>query len=74
VRKYSELFDAKLTLLISMVEIPEEIKRLSKTVEQLLSQPDKEKIILAHFDSKKGKFEEWFPKNPFKKPWYNSLF
>jgi hypothetical protein len=74
IRKYSELFDAKLSLLISLMEIPEEIKRLSKVVKQLLVQPDNERIILAHFDHRENKFVEWFPKNPFKKPWYKSLF
>ncbi|MGB3477926.1 MAG: hypothetical protein WBB67_02065 [bacterium] len=66
VRKYSELFGAKLTLLITTFEIPEEIKRLSKSVEQLLKQPDGEKIILAHYNHHNDEFKEWFPKDPFK--------
>ena len=66
VRKYSELFDARLTLLVTLEEIPEEIKRLSKVVKQLLSQPDGEKIIIAQFDPHRNDFREWYPKNPFK--------
>lgn len=65
IRKYSELFDARLSLLISLKDIPEEIKRLSKAVEQLLSQPDGEKIIIAQFSPHEKCFKEWFPKNPF---------
>jgi len=66
VRKYSELFDARLTLLITFREIPEEIKRLSRIVKPLLKQTDGEKIILARFNPEENEFKEWFPKNPFK--------
>lgn len=66
VRKYSELFDARMTILITFTEIPEEIKRLSKIVKQLLKQPDGERIILTRFSPEENEFREWFPKNPFK--------
>ncbi|MCL0050613.1 hypothetical protein M1N22_02015 [Dehalococcoidia bacterium] len=65
-RKYAELFNAKYVLLISTKEIPEEIKRLSKVVDSLLSGCyGYEKMTLVYFDAERGDFVEWFEKNPF---------
>lgn len=65
-RKYAELFSAKYALLVSTREIPEEIKRLSKVVYQLLSGGyGHEKMVLAYFNPVEGRFAEWFEKNPF---------
>ncbi len=66
-RKYAELFDAKYALLVSIEEIPEEIKRLSKTVHSLLSLPGYKHMTLVHFDDETKKFVEWFPENPLEK-------
>lgn len=64
-RKYRELFDAHYALLISNEEIPEEIKRLSKTVYTLLSLPAYKRLTLVHFNEATNSFQEWFEKNPF---------
>ena len=67
-RKYAELFNAKYALLISTKETPEEIKRLSKVIYQLLSGGyGYEKMTIVYFDTEKGNFVEWFEKNPFEK-------
>ncbi len=65
-RKYSELFDTWLALLITTKEIPEEIKRLSKINKQLLPKRDQSYTILAQFSLHNNDFMEWFPRNPFK--------
>ena len=65
-KKYAELFAAKYALLVSTKEIPEEIKRLSRGVYQLLSGGyGYDKIILVQYDPEKNDFVEWFEKNPF---------
>jgi hypothetical protein len=65
-RKYAELFNAKYALLVSTEEIPEEIKRLAKVVNPLLSGGyGYEKLALAYFDPDKRDFIEWFERNPF---------
>ncbi len=66
-RKYAELFAAKYALLVSTEEIPEEIKRLSKTVHSLLSLPGGKHMTLVHFEDETKKFVEWFTENPFEK-------
>lgn len=67
-RKYAELFGAKYSLLISLEEIPEEMKRLSRSVYILLTGgTGYEKLTLVHFDPIKEEFSEWFEKNPFAK-------
>jgi hypothetical protein len=66
-RKYAELFEAKYALLASTEEIPEEIKRLSKTVFSLLQLPAYKTLTLVRFDEKSGEFTDWFPENPFAK-------
>jgi len=65
IKKYAELFDAKLALLITLEEIPEELKRLSKVNKQLLSNKEYQ-IVISQYDLVGVEFKEWFPKNPFK--------
>jgi hypothetical protein len=63
-RKYGELFEAKYVLLISTEEIPEELKRLSKVMYNLLSLPSYRRIILVRYDEKQDRFVDWFENNP----------
>jgi hypothetical protein len=63
-RKYAELFDAKHAFLVSIEEIPEELKRLSKVVPSLLSLPTS-KLVLVQFDAKTNRVADWFKENPF---------
>jgi len=67
-RKYGELFDAKHTFLISVREIPEEIKRLSRALYSLLSLPAYKTLNLCQFDEQKNEIISWFPENPYAKP------
>jgi len=66
-KKYAQLFGAKYALLISTNEIPEEIKRLDKTIYPYLLKGGYgyERIVLVHFDINKTEFVEWYEKNPF---------
>lgn len=64
-RKYAELLDAKYAILVSTVEIPEEIKRLQQSVYALLSLPASKTLALARFDRETNALVDWFPKNPF---------
>ena len=66
-KKYAQLFGAKYALLISTNEIPEEIKRLDKTIYPYLLKGGHgyEQIVLVHFDINKEEFVEWYEKNPF---------
>jgi hypothetical protein len=66
IRKYSELFNAWLAILITLEEIPEEIKRLSKIVKNLLPKSSGTQTIIAQFNARENEFKEWFPKNPFR--------
>jgi hypothetical protein len=66
-RKYAELFDAKLALLVTTEEIPEELKRLSKVVFSLLSLGAYRSFCLIQFDEKANAFVDYFPENPFLK-------
>ena len=63
-RKYAELFDARYAILVSLEEIQEEIKRLSRVVYSLLSLPAGEQLVITIFNIERG-FVEWFPQNPF---------
>jgi len=66
-KKYAQLFGAKYALLISTNEIPEEIKRLDKTINpDFLSGAYGYRIVLVHLDINKKEFVEWYEKNPFK--------
>lgn len=69
-RKYAELFDARFAFLVSLQEIPEEIKRLSKVIYSLLSLPAYRKLILVWFDERAQKIREWYPENPFESEYY----
>lgn len=62
-RKYAELFDATIALLVSPHEIPEEIRRLSRAVHGLLAVPAYKDLTLVRFVDGTG--VEWFPKDPF---------
>jgi len=64
-RKYAELFDARYALLISPMEIPEEIKRLHRVVYSLLALPAYKTLTIVHYDEETTDFVEWFPSNPF---------
>ena len=70
-RKYTDLFNSKLTFLISLKPIPEEIKRLHRVTYEILSLPTIYRaFVLAQFDKEKGGFVEWYPENPFEKDTY----
>ncbi|RKX63612.1 MAG: hypothetical protein DRP34_01565 [Thermodesulfobacteriota bacterium] len=65
-KKYAQLFGAKYALLISTNEIPEEIKRLDKTINpDFLSGAYGYRIVLVHLDINKKEFVEWYEKKPF---------
>lgn len=65
-KKYADLFGAEYALLISVKEIPEEIKRLSKVVPALLSLSNwRQKFVLVHFNYENGELMDWHPENPF---------
>jgi hypothetical protein len=63
-RKYAELFNVTYAFLVSTKEIPEELKRLSKIVEPLLSIPEGQ-LVLAQFDPATNQFIAWHKQNPF---------
>ena len=66
-RKYAELFDARYALLVSIKEIPEEIKRLDKVVfPYLLAIPVYKRLTLVRFCGETND-SEWYPENPFAK-------
>ena len=66
IKKYADLFDAKYALLISIKEIPEEIKRLAKVIPALLSLNNwMKKIVLVHFNYENKELIDWYPENPF---------
>jgi len=66
IRKYAELFNTKYSLLITTKEIPEEVKRLSKTGHTFFSGSyGYEKIVLSYFDIKKEMFIDWFEEANF---------
>jgi len=70
-KKYFDLFQAKFAFLISTHEIPEEIKRLCNTNNQILYVPTIYKsLTLAKFDKDTNKFKDWYPDNPFEKEFY----
>jgi len=64
-RKYAELFEARYGLLISPMEIPEEIKRLYRIVYSLLALPAYKTLTIVRYDKETRDFSEWFPRNPF---------
>ena len=65
-KKYADLFDAKYALLISIKEIPDEIKRLSKVIPALLSLNNwRKRFVLIHFNYENKELIDWYPENPF---------
>jgi len=70
-RKYSDLFQAKFAFLISVQEIPAEIKALCKVEYKILMRnyplPN---LTLVYFNKDINKFIEWFEENPFEKDIY----
>ncbi len=66
IRKYAELLDARYAFLISLDPIPEEIKRLSRTVYSLLSLPGYQRVTLVHWDKESEQIIEFYPQKPFK--------
>ena len=70
-KKYAELFDARFAFLVSLKPIPEEIKRLSRTIYTLLaSQSIYHAFTLTQFNKESREFVEWFEKNPFSESIY----
>jgi hypothetical protein len=69
-RKYVELMDASMVFLVSTVDIPEEIKKLSHIVFTLLSLPSYKKVILCHFDNDSKQTANWYEKNPFEDDYF----
>jgi len=63
-RKYAELFDASYALLVSTVEVPAKITRLSEVVFPLLQLPNYKQLTLVSFLENGGRVE-WFRDNPF---------
>jgi hypothetical protein len=69
-RKYAELIDASTVFLVSTVEIPEEIKKLSHIVFTLLSLPSYKKVILCHYNDDSKQIVDWYEKNPFEDDYF----
>lgn len=69
-KKYAILFGAKFAFLISIKEIPQEIKKLSKATIYLLWNQSFPNLTLVHFDKDTNKFAEFFEENPFEKESY----
>ena len=65
-KKYADLFRAKYGFLLSSEPIPEEIKRLSRTTNILVTSEGRS-IKIAQYDEENGKISDrtWFPENPF---------
>ena len=73
-KRYKDLFDADFALLISLEEIPEEIKKLdedislfSKLANTPFLAPCPYYFGIVHFDPLRKQFLEWYPENPFEK-------
>ena len=67
-KKYADLFDARYALLLSTVEIPEELRRLSRAAPQLLALPGDGRLTLIQLqvhDNSIG--SAWFSDDPFAK-------
>ncbi len=62
-RKYGELFDARYAFLVSLEQIPEELKRLPVAVPTLFSIAAYKRLTLVTYDG--DEFIGWFPENPF---------
>src|SRR6266566_8175979 len=66
VHKYADLFDATHVFLISLQQLPEEVKRLSNVVLPLLKLKfGSVTLAMATFGEESQTFVEWFPANPF---------
>jgi hypothetical protein len=67
-KKYSDLFDAKFSFLISLKPIPAEIKQLCQVtflLTKLRGGDIYRAFALAQFDANSKEFVEWFEENPF---------
>jgi len=65
-RKYADLLNARFGFLISLHPIPEEIKRLTSKVSQILHSGNwRQRIIIAYFNPKSDNLVGWYPHNPF---------
>jgi len=70
-KKYADLFGAKFAFLVSTEEIPEEIKRLTKSIYSILSTPSPYQArVLVYFDEEAQDFRDWHPENPFTQEYY----
>ena len=65
-RKYAELFDAPYALLVSTVEVPAKLTRLSDVVFPLLQLPNYKQLTLVSFEQN-GRRVQWFREDPFSK-------
>lgn len=67
-KKYLDLLDAWFVFLVSTEEIPEELKKLSKTIFPLLSTSYyMKKFLLCQFDKNSNQIVDWYEENPFEK-------
>lgn len=70
-KKYQDLFNAKFTFLLSLLPVPEELKRLDKVTNLFRSGlPYFYAFVLSQFDDNTKEFEGWYPENPFEKEIY----
>ena len=72
-KRYADLFDARFSFLVSLEEIPEEIKRLVSTIlllSKLKCGDIYKAFVFVHFDRESNEFVEWFEENPFKESIY----
>lgn len=67
-RKYADLLEAKFTFLVSLQQIPEQIKRLVEATSDIVNFFMAGRMFnLVHFDTEQNQFLEWIPDNPFEK-------
>jgi hypothetical protein len=72
-KKYSDLFDARFSFLVSLKPIPAEIKQLCQVtflLAKLKGGSIYRAFALAQFDANSKEFVEWFEENPFAEPTY----
>jgi transcriptional regulator len=67
---YKEVFDARYTFLVSLMPIPEEIRRLCKSTYNILHSAQDSIysfFVLTYFNKEINDFVDWFEENPFEK-------